>query len=370
MAQIPGKIQPIYDLTNPQTEPKQNKMANVGLVLVGVLLLLLMFKPEWIGGAFTAMQEKVQPMVVNVFLTGTVGVAIILSVMTGRALERLGFTDALMRLFVPITSRLGVNSAVVVPGIYNILGDINAAGRIGGPILKQAKATKDEQKIAIATMVQSQQSFSCFMLGLIVLSAAGIHAFPLVALTIFAPLILVPLILRKTIWRDTRPVSLKDLPSFTPNTPFFTTLFNGAKEGAELLFLLIIPSIAVIFGIIGLLDYIGIWKSIEAGMSFFLGMIGVDPKTGITAIMASPTLAMAQLQEFAATLDPRLVVGAFVLAASGLPLSDIFGQIPAIWSANSDLSAKEALTAACIGMAMRLVTVAIIAYGLTPFLIK
>lgn len=370
MAQIPGKIQPMYDLPQQQTEPQKNQMATVGLVLVAGLLLLLMFKPEWIGGAFTAMLDKVQPVVVNVFLTGTVGVAIVLSVMTGRMLERLGFTDALMRLFVPITSKLGVNSSVVIPGIYNILGDINAAGRIGGPILQRAHATKDEQKIAIATMVQSQQSFSCFMLGLIVLSTAGIHAFPLVVLTIFAPLVVVPFILSKTIWRDTRSVSLKEMPSFTPRTPFFTTLFNGAKEGAELLFLLVIPAIAVIFGIIGLLDYIGIWKSIETSMSFLLAWIGVDPQTGITAIMASPTLAMAQLNDIAATIDPRLVVGAFVLAASGLPLSDIFGQIPAIWSTNSDLSAKEALTAACLGMAMRLVTVAIIAYGLTPFLIK
>jgi hypothetical protein len=29
--------------------------------------------------------------------------------------------------------------------VYNILGDINAAGRIAGPILVKAGATKDEQ---------------------------------------------------------------------------------------------------------------------------------------------------------------------------------------------------------------------------------
>ncbi|RXT15538.1 hypothetical protein EIZ39_04190 [Ammoniphilus sp. CFH 90114] len=363
-------MQPLYDAGREEVVREPRKIEYVGMALVGMLVLVLFAKPEWIGGAFTAMLDKVKPIVVDVFLTGSVGVAIILSVMTGRLLERLGFTDALMRLFVPLTKKIGVNPAVVVPGVYNILGDINAAGRIGGPILKQARATKDEQKIAIAAMVQSQQSFSCFMLGLIALSAAGINAFPVVILTIFAPLVLVPWILSKTLWRDTRPVPLKDLPSFTPDRPFFPTLFNGAKEGAELLFLLVIPAVAVIFGIIGLLDYIGIWASIEAAMSTVLGWIGVHPQTGITAIMASPTLAMAQLKDIAATLDPRLVVGAFVLAASGLPLSDIFGQIPAIWSANSELSPKEALQAAVLGMVMRLVTVAIIAFGLTPFLLS
>lgn len=188
-------------------------------------------------------------------------------------------------------------------------------------------------------------------------------------LTIFAPLVVVPFILSKTIWRNTKAVSLEDLPSFTPKTPFFATMFNGAKEGAEVLFLIVIPAIAVIYGIIGFLDFMGIWQYFENGLSAFLGFLGVDPKIGITAIMASPTLAMAQMQEIAAQLYPRLVVGAFVLASSGLPLSDIFAQIPAIWSANSDLTPTEALTAAVIGIAMRLVTVAIIAYGLTPLLI-
>lgn len=367
MVQMPGKIPQVIDI-NPE-QKKHFNMEHVGLALVAVILVLLLFKPEWIGGSFTSMLDKVKPIIVDVFLNGSVGVAIILSVMTGRILEKLGFTDALMRLFVPITRKLGVNSSVVIPGVYNILGDINAAGRIGGPILKQARATKDEQKIAIATMVQSQQSFSCFMLGLVALSIAGIHAFPLVVLTIFAPLVVVPFILSKTIWRDTKAVSLEDLPSFTPRTPLFTTMFNGAKEGAEVLFLIVIPAIAVIYGIIGFLDYMGIWQYAESGLSTFLGWIGVDPKIGITAIMASPTLAMAQLQEIATQLDPRLVVGAFVLASSGLPLSDIFAQIPAIWSANSDLTPSEALKAAVIGIVMRLVTVALIAYGVTPLLI-
>ncbi|MFC4769198.1 hypothetical protein [Effusibacillus consociatus] len=70
----------------------------IGLGLVAIVTLLLIAKPDLLGGVFTAMLNKVKPIVVDVFLMGTVGVAIILSVMTGRMLERMGFTDALMRL--------------------------------------------------------------------------------------------------------------------------------------------------------------------------------------------------------------------------------------------------------------------------------
>jgi len=125
------------------------KIEIVGLILVVASLLAMFFKPEIISGIFDAMVNKTQPIIVKVFLTGSVGVAIIVSVMIGRILERLGFTDALLRIFVPIMEKVGVNSAVVIPSVYNILGDINAAGRISAPILKKAGATKDEQKSAI-----------------------------------------------------------------------------------------------------------------------------------------------------------------------------------------------------------------------------
>ncbi|PTX64655.1 hypothetical protein C8P63_102149 [Melghirimyces profundicolus] len=370
MAKAQEDLQSVYEVQGEINPRKIKRIEWVGMGFVLLMVALLVSKPDLISGAFSAMLNRVKPIIVDVFLTGGVGVAIILSVMTGRMLERLGFTDALVRLFVPITNKLKVNSAVVIPGIYNILGDINAAGRIGGPILKRAGATKDEQMIAIATMVQSQQSFSCFMLGLVALSIAGINAFPVILLAIFTPLVVVPFLLSKTIFRNTRAVALQDLPEFTPNTPYFSTLFKGAREGAELLFLLVIPAVAVIFGLIGLLDFMGVWKPFEQGMTQFMGWIGADPKTGITAVMASPTLAMSQLHDVATNMDPRLVVGTFVLAASGLPLSDIFGQVPAIWSTNSsDLSPREALIAAIIGITMRIITVIIISYGLTPFLI-
>src|SRR5699024_5577077 len=159
---------------------------------------MLSFSPETISGLFDSVVDHVYPVIVDNFLTGTLGMAILCSVIVGRILERLGFTDALMRLFVPLTKLMKINPAVIIPSVYNILGDINAAGKIAGPILVKSGSTKAEQKIAIATMVQSQQSFATFMFGLICLTTAGINAFLVVFIAVFAPLIIVPFLLSKT----------------------------------------------------------------------------------------------------------------------------------------------------------------------------
>jgi hypothetical protein len=341
----------------------------VGIGLVILAMVGLFFGPNAIAGTFNAMFTKVADVIVKTFLTGTVGMAIIVSVMTSRIMERLGFTDALIRIFMPVARFLNIHPAVVIPGLYHIVGDINAAGRITAPILKKAGATKDEQKIAVATMVQCQQSFSTFMLGLLCLSIAGVKAFPIVILAIFLPMILVPAILKFTIWRDTKAVELDELPSFTPDTPAIPTIFGAAKEGAQVLFTIVIPAGAAIFAIIGALEYWHIWQPIQAWMTSALGFLYIDPATGITSIMASPTLAMAQLKETAAHLDPRLVVGSFVLGASGFPLSVVFGQLPAIWAGTSDLTEKEAMGAALLGVLMRIVTAFLIAAFITPLVI-
>ncbi|MEW6244959.1 MAG: hypothetical protein AB1497_12045 [Bacillota bacterium] len=343
----------------------------IGLAVLAIALLGLLVAPQKMGGLFDAMFQKALPIVAQVFLTGLVGTAIILSVMTGRILERLGLTDALMRVFVPIVGKMGINSSVVVPGVYNILGDINAAGRIAGPVLKQSGATKDEQKIAIATMVQSQQSFSTFMLGLIAMTAAGIQAFPVVLLGVFAPLVVMPLLLKLTVYRNTRSVTLEDLPRFTPvQKGALPTIFGGAKEGAELLFLLIIPAVAVVYALIGALEYVGVWQVISEALKGVLTALSIDPETGIVAILASPTLAMGNLTKTAAQLDPRLVIGSFILASSGFPLSVLFGQIPAIWAGISDLSEREALEAAAVGIVLRIATAALMAVVLTPLVVR
>jgi hypothetical protein len=345
------------------------KIEITGMILVGLSLLGLIFNPGFISGIFDAMLNKAFPIMVQVFLTGKVGVAIIISVLIGRILERCGFTDALMRLLLPVTRLIKINSAVLVPAVYNILGDINAAGRIAGPILVKAGATKDEQKIAICTMVQSQQSFSTFMFCIVALTAIQAKVFVIILISVFAPLFIVPALLKLTLWRDTKAVSLEDMPSFTPNTGVLPTIFGAAREGAELLFLLIIPAVGVIFALIGAMDYIGLWKPIESGLTSLLSALSIDPKSGIVTILASPTLATAQLKDVATTLSPELVIGSVVLAASGFPLSVIFGQIPAIWSDATDLTHVEAMGAAVLGAVMRLLTAGFVATVLTRFLL-
>ncbi|WP_243299706.1 hypothetical protein [Bacillus litorisediminis] len=357
------------DLQPNPSRKKWNIYEIIGLLLVIASLSLLLFSPHTLSQLFDTMIKEVKPVVVDIFLTSEVGIAIIVSVIVGRILERLGFTDGLIRIFVPIMKWFKINPSVIIPSVYNILGDINAAGKIAGPILVKANATKAEQKIAVATMIQSPQSFATFVLGLIALSAFGITAFPLVILSIFAPLIIVPFILSKIIYRDTRRVELEALPHFTPKTRFLDTIFSSAKEGAELLFLIIIPAVAAVFFFIGMFKFIGIWGPIETGLSSALSFLSIEPSTGIVSILAAPTLAVAQLAELASNIDPRLIVGSFVLANSGLPLSVIFGQVPVTWAQSSGLNEREVLEAAIIGTVLRVITACILGYFLTPFLV-
>ncbi|MCR4431773.1 MAG: hypothetical protein NUV45_12250 [Tepidanaerobacteraceae bacterium] len=352
------------------TERRVETIEYVGLALLFVSLAILFLKPSLIGGIFDAMMGRVVPIVVKVYLTGTLGSAIILSVMTGRILERLGFTDALVRVFTPMAKWLKITPLVIVPAIYNILGDINASGRITAPSLKRAGATKDEQKIAIATMCQGNQSFSTFMLGLLAFTKGGIWAFPIVIVGLFLPVILVPLILSKTIYRNVKYKDISEMPRFTPNTPAIPTIFNGAREGAELLFLLLIPAAAVVFALIGALDYVGIWKPIESGITAFLSALSIDPATGLQSVLVSPTLAMNTLVETIGKVPVRLAIGSFIIAASGFPLQIPLAQIPAVWAQNSDLSAGEAMQASIIGMIIRIISAFALAWILAPFVVR
>ncbi|WP_438455268.1 hypothetical protein [Vreelandella venusta] len=353
----------------PVTKRAWRRIEVVGLVLLGICLLFLMLSPTSLAGLFNAILDSVRPVVVDVFLTGVVGTAIIVSVIIGRLLERLGFTDALVRIFMPAMKLLRVNPAVIIPSIYNIFGDINAAGKISGPILKRAGATKDEQKLAIATMVQSQQSFSTFMLGLMALTFAGVNVFVVVLLAVFLPLLVAPLLLSKLIYRDVHHVDIGQLPAFTPEREFIPTLFSAAREGVELLLLILIPAVALVFAVIGTLDYIGVWAPIESGLGWVMLHFNIHPETGVLSILVSPTLAMGQLQSIASDLDPSLVVGSFVLASSGLPLSSIFGQVPVVWAECSDLSEREAMGAAVLGVIMRVITAFVIAFFVTPLVV-
>lgn len=344
------------------TKKPLTKWTKIGLVLVLAALAALAFCPNVLSEGFDAMVNRAYPVVISVGLVGTMSVSIFISVIMGRLLERLGFTDALIYIFLPWCKKIKINPAVLIPAIYNILGDINASGKIAGPILQNTNATKDEKKIAICTMMQSQQSFSAFMLGMAALTACGAKVFGVVVISIFAPLIIVPAVMRFTFWKDCKVVELQDLPEFTPtDKSVLNTLFAAGQEGAHILFMLILPAFAVVYGFIGLLEYAGIWVFINDALTALLTVMNIDPTTGMVSILSSPTLAMTQLKEVAAEMDPRLVIGSFVLAASGFPLSVIFGQIPIIWSEATDLTPGEAMRAALLGGILRLFTAGFIA---------
>ena len=345
-----------------KTKRPWTRIEIIGLVIFIVSMVILFVKPSIIGDMFNKMFDRAYPIAVTLYLASKVMPAIIISVTIGRLLERLGFTDVLMRTFVPIMKYVGVNASIAVPSIYNILGDVNAAGRISAPIIRQSGATKDEQKIAIATMMQGPSSFSILVFGITALALANVNVFIVFLLSLFLPIVAVPLILRLTIWRNTKPIDIGDVPMFTPtDKPILTTIYAGAREGAEVLFLLIIPACCVVFAAIGILDYIGVWPYIESAIKSLLLFCNIEPSSGLFSVLAGGTLGMVELNKIIAETPAALAVGSFILAASS-PLQVIFGQIPIIWSGPTDLSEGECIIAASIGFIIRLLTAAGFAY--------
>ena len=350
----------------------------VGLVLFIAFLACIFFAHEQFSGAFNAMFAKAYKMFeFYLFGSSMLGATIVVSIMTGRILERLGFTDALMRIFLPIMKYLKINAAVCVGIIYNILGDVNAAGRIAGPVVMKAGCTKDEQKIAIATLTNAPCSFSIIVLGIIALSTAGINPFPVLIVGIFLPIFLVPAFLR-LFWRDTHAADIKDLPRFTPNTGVMDLIFGSAREGVTTVITLILPAGCAVFAIVGLLEYFGIWQIFTDSLGGLLQVIGIEPTTGIQTITVAGTLAMKTLGGmvspatadaaagalYEVLADPavkKLLVGSFVLANSSWPIQVPLGQIPAVWSGVVDLKTREIMGAALIGCVIRLIYAALCA---------
>ena len=299
---------------NNEKQRKVSRIEAVGLVLVIFSMAMLFLNAGAVGGLFNAMFNRAFKVVVPVYVTGSIGCAIIISVTMGRILERLGFTDALMRIFVPLMKYVGVNACVAIPVIYNILGDVNAAGRISSPIFKKAGATKDEQKIGIATMMQAPCSFSILIFGIIAMTAVNVRVFLVLVLSYFLPILLVPFFLRLTIWRDCKAVSLHEIPIFTPDTGFLPTIFGAAKEGAELLFTLIIPACAIVFAGIGALDFFGLWAPFEGALAAMLTWMNIEPESGVVSLLAGGSLAMAQIKDIAMNFTPQMIVGSVMLS--------------------------------------------------------
>lgn len=363
---------------NAEDRKKWKPIEWVGLALFIAFLACIFFAHEQFSGAFNAMFAKAYKMFeFYLFGSSMLGATIVVSIMTGRILERLGFTDALMRIFLPIMKYLKINAAVCVGIIYNILGDVNAAGRIAGPVVMKAGCTKDEQKIAIATLTNAPCSFSIIVLGIIALSTAGINPFPVLIVGIFLPIFLVPAFLR-LFWRDTHAADIKDLPRFTPNTGVMDLIFGSAREGVTTVITLILPAGCAVFAIVGLLEYFGIWQIFTDSLGGLLQVIGIEPTTGIQTITVAGTLAMKTLGGmvspatadaaagalYEVLADPavkKLLVGSFVLANSSWPIQVPLGQIPAVWSGVVDLKTREIMGAALIGCVIRLIYAALCA---------
>ena len=362
--------------TEIQERKKWQPIEYVGMVILVAILVSIFFFDKQFSGMFDAMFTRAYK-IFDFYLFGgsKLGATIIVSVMTGRVLERCGLTDALMRLFLPVMKLIKVNAAVVVGVIYNILGDVNAAGRIAGPVVMKAGCTKDEQKIAIATMCNAPASFSIIVLGIIALSSAGINPFPVLVFGIFLPIVIIPAFL-KLFWRDTKAADIQDLPRFTPDTGVMDTLFGSAREGANLVFLFILPAGCVVFSIIGMLEYFGIWSVITGGLGGFLGMIGIEPMTGVDTIVTAGTLAMKNLGTYIAdgTIVPataavkKLIIGSFILANSAWPIQVPLGQIPAVWNGVVELKNGEIMKCATIGCVLRLLYAGLVAQIFGMFL--
>ena len=363
---------------NAEDRKKWKPIEWVGLALFIAFLACIFFAHEQFSGAFNAMFAKAYKMFeFYLFGSSMLGATIVVSIMTGRILERLGFTDALMRIFLPIMKYLKINADVCVGIIYNILGDVNAAGRIAGPVVMKAGCTKDEQKIAIATLTNAPCSFSIIVLGIIALSTAGINPFPVLIVGIFLPIFLVPAFLR-LFWRYTHAADIKDLPRFTPNTGVMDLIFGSAREGVTTVITLILPAGCAVFAIVGLLEYFGIWQIFTDSLGGLLQVIGIEPTTGIQTITVAGTLAMKTLGGmvspatadaaagalYEVLADPavkKLLVGSFVLANSSWPIQVPLGQIPAVWSGVVDLKTREIMGAALIGCVIRLIYAALCA---------
>lgn len=361
-----------------ESRKKWKPIEYIGLAVFLAFLICVVFFHEQFSGAFSAMFAKSYKMFEFYLFGGSMlGATIVVSIMTGRILERLGFTDALMRIFLPIMKFLKINAAVVVGIIYNILGDVNAAGKIAGPVVMKAGCTRDEQKIAIATLTNAPASFSIMVLGIIALSTAGINPFPVMVVGVFLPIFLVPAFLR-IFWRDTKPADIKNLPRFTPNTKFMDLIFGSAREGVTTVLTLILPAGCAVYAIIGLLEYVGVWPVILEGCSTVLRFLSIEPETGMQTITVAGTLAAKTLGQmvspatadaaagslYALLADPtvkKMIIGSYVMANSSWPIQVPLGQIPAVWSGVVDLKTGEIMKCAIIGCIIRVVYACLVA---------
>lgn len=345
----------------------------VGLIIFLVFMVALLIVPQHVAGIFSAMSKKAFEFGVQNYLMSVIAGSIIVSIMVARLLERGGVTDAMVKLFTPVSKLLRVNPTTLVPGIYNFIGDVNAAGKITAPILQDANTTKDEKKIAIATMMQMSPAFGAFLIGINLLAAGQVNAFFVIVMVYLVPLFLVPLVLRWTIFRNCEYKDvMKDIPSFTPKEKSVVdTLFNGAIEGADTLIRLIMPTCCAVFAIVAVLEYIHVWPTIEAGFQWVLSLCNIEPTTGITSLLISGIIGMPPLIEMiqnGTAIAPGMVVSSMMFGAACMNFVLPLVQIPILWNKGTDLKFGEAIQASLVGWVVRMISCALMGYLIVPIL--
>ncbi|MBO1913736.1 hypothetical protein J4G37_54095, partial [Microvirga sp. 3-52] len=70
-----------------KTREKWQPFEVIGILLVAGSLMILIFNPNSLANFFNTVIAEVKPVVVDIFLTSEVGIAIIVSVIFGRTLE-------------------------------------------------------------------------------------------------------------------------------------------------------------------------------------------------------------------------------------------------------------------------------------------
>ncbi len=101
-------------------------------------------------------------------------------------------------------------------------------------------------------------------------------------------------------------------------------------------------------------------------MTSFFQSVSIEPQTGLLC-SCEPHACDEYPQGYRSHFEPRLVVGSFILAASGLPSGSVRAD-PAVWSQASDLSGTEAMGAAILGTVFRVLTAIAMALFITPLL--
>lgn len=335
-----------------------SKWQIIGVVILVVMLILLAVAPQGTSDLFTTIFDQIQTNVWNSFVTGPVGVFIVASIIFGCILERLGLTDGLIKIYTPIAKIFNMNPTVLVPAIYNILGDSTAASRIACPVMMKAGCTKNEIQIALATLIQAPFTFSNIALSVLFLVAAGVNPVPSMILGIFIPVLILPVILRYTIYRDCKYVDSAEIPSFTPKTGVIETLFGAAATGMELLLLTIVPILIAIFFVVGALVHFGVWDYIYAPIEWICNLCNIYGPEGVTSLVISPAVAAPNMMALVAdgTITRKVAIGTFLLTTGSLTINSAFGDYAKLWNQYTGLKYLSLLGPVFVGWIFKFIT--------------